>query len=209
MSNRWGIGGLTLKMQNVVFKHFLVIFFAVFSLLAIFWGWHAFFGGFSSTRMTKSNLGLRENPYFEKLADLWQIWPYSRYRGPDSHMQSGASPGSSVGDTNDWILFLWFILIVFCPWSRSATSHPVQNTQNHRFFDPKQHFLTHERQKNKKNIDIFYKCALFCPMMRGIAEWHVFIPNEAFLVAKSALGPRGAKPPHIHMTQEKSANFSK
>ena len=21
------------------------------------------------------------NPYFEKLADLWQIWPYSRYRG--------------------------------------------------------------------------------------------------------------------------------
>ena len=45
--------------------------------------------------------------------------------------------------------------------------------------------------------------------MREIAEWHVFIPNEAFLVAKSALGPRGAKPPHIHMTQEKSANFSK
>ena len=56
-----------------------------------------------------------------------------RYRGPDSHMQSGVSPGSSVGDTNDWILFLWFILIVFCPWFRSATSHPVQNTQNHRF----------------------------------------------------------------------------
>ena len=46
-------------------------------------------------------------------------------------------------------------------------------------------------------------------MMRGIAEWHVFIPNEAFLVTKSALGPHGAKPPHIHMTQEKSANFSK
>ena len=45
--------------------------------------------------------------------------------------------------------------------------------------------------------------------MRGIAEWHVLIPNEAFLVAKSALGPRGAKPSHIHMTQEKSANFSK
>ena len=45
--------------------------------------------------------------------------------------------------------------------------------------------------------------------MRGIAEWHVFIPNEAFLVAKSALGPHGAKPPHIHMTQDKSANFFK
>ena len=46
-------------------------------------------------------------------------------------------------------------------------------------------------------------------MIRGIAKWHVFIPNEAFLVAKSALGPHGANPPHIHMTQEKSANFSK
>ena len=155
--------------------------------------------------MTKSNL--RENPYFEKLADLWQIWPYSRYRGPDSHMQSGASPGSSVGDTNDWILFLWFILIVFCLWFRSATSHPVQNTQNHRFFDPKHHFLTHERQKIKNHY--FLKVRNFCPMMRGISKWHVFIPNEAFLVAKSALGPHEAKPPHIHMTQDKSANFSK
>ena len=45
--------------------------------------------------------------------------------------------------------------------------------------------------------------------MRGIAEWDVFIPNEAFLVAKSALGPCGAKPPNMHMTQEKSANFFK
>ena len=45
-------------------------------------------------------------------------------------------------------------------------------------------------------------------MMRGIAKWHVFILNEAFLVAKSALGPHGAKPPHIHMTK-KLANFSK
>ena len=83
-------------------------------------------------------------------------------QGPDSHMQSGASPGSSVGDTNDWILFLWFILIVFCPWFRSATSHPVQNTQNHRFFDPKHHFLTHERQKNKK-FDIFESPQFFVP----------------------------------------------
>ena len=58
-------------------------------------------------------------------------------------------------------------------------------------------------------MDIFQKSAMFCPMMRGIATWHVFIPNEAFLVAKSAPGPRGANPPHIHMTQEKSANFSK
>ena len=43
--------------------------------------------------------------------------------------------------------------------------------------------------------------------MRGIAEWHVLIPNEAFLVAKSALGPHGAKPPHIHMTQENQPIF--
>ena len=62
--------------------------------------------------------------------------------------------------------------------------------------------------KENKKID-FLKVRNFCPMMRETAEWHVFIPNEAFLVAKSALGPRGAKPPHIHMTQEKSANFSK
>ena len=46
-------------------------------------------------------------------------------------------------------------------------------------------------------------------MMRGIAEWHVFIPNEAFLVAKSALGPHGANPPNIHMTRENLAKFSK
>ena len=39
-------------------------------------------------------------------------------------------------------------------------------------------------------------------MIREIAEWHVFIPNETFLVVKSALGPHGAKPPHIHMTQK-------
>ena len=135
-----------------IFFHFLTIFFILVIFLPFSRCWPYFeagmlFGGFGSTRITKFNLGLRENPYFEKLADLWQIWPYSRYRGPDSHMQSGASPGSSVGDTNDWILFLWFILIVFCPWFRSATSHPVQNTQNHRFFDPKHHFLTHERPK--------------------------------------------------------------
>ena len=33
-------------------------------------------------------------------------------QGPDSVMQSQASPGSYVGDNNDWILFLWFILII-------------------------------------------------------------------------------------------------
>ena len=47
------------------------------------------FGGFTSTRVTKSNSGLRENPYFEKLADFsymhvemgWicPIWPSARF----------------------------------------------------------------------------------------------------------------------------------
>ena len=46
-------------------------------------------------------------------------------------------------------------------------------------------------------------------MIRRIAKWHGFNQNEAFLVAKSALGPHRANPPHIHMTQAKSANFFK
>ena len=99
--------------QGVKIADFLKI---IFHFLTIFLGFGDFFcrfravnwpyfeagmlfGGFGSTRVTKSNSGLRENPYFEKLVDLRQIWPYSRYRGPDSVMQSGASPGSSVGDT--------------------------------------------------------------------------------------------------------------
>ena len=35
-------------------------------------------------------------------------------------------------------------------------------------------------------------------MIRGIAKRHGFIPNEVFLVAKSALGPHGANPPHFY-----------
>ena len=46
-------------------------------------------------------------------------------------------------------------------------------------------------------------------MMQGIAKWHVLIPNEAFLVAKSALGPHGANPPHIYMTQGKIGQLFK
>ena len=34
--------------------------------------------------------------------------------GPYSVMQSGASPGSYVGNMNDWILFLWSIVVIFC-----------------------------------------------------------------------------------------------
>ena len=57
------------------------------------------FDGSGRTRKAKSNSGLRENPYFDKLADLWQIWPYSRYRG-QIHT---CSPGRLQGH-------LWVIL---------------------------------------------------------------------------------------------------
>ena len=142
-----------------IFFHFLTIFlvfgdfFAVFALMAIFWGLHAFWR-FWQHQGDKIQLGLQGKPILWKIGRFMADMAIFQVQGPDSVMQSGASPGSSVGDTNDWILFLWFILIVFCPWFRSATSHPVQNTQNYRFFDPKHYFLTHERQKNKK-IDIF------------------------------------------------------
>ena len=59
------------------------------------------FGGFSSTRVTKSNSGCRENPYFEKLADLRQIWHIHRYRG-QIHT---CSPGRLQGH-------LWVILTI-------------------------------------------------------------------------------------------------
>ena len=106
------------------------------------------FGGFSSTKVTQFNVGSTENPYFEKLADLWQIWPYSQAQGPDSHMQSGASPGSesSVGDTNDWILFLchfdYFLSlfqIFLTPgpkhsktqfWTENTTFGPINSPEN-------------------------------------------------------------------------------
>ena len=139
----WKIVDFLKMIFSIFWPIFLVFlcFFAVFLLLAIFWGWHAFCR-YQQHQGEKIQLGFKENPYFEKLADLWQIWPYSQVQGPDSVIQSGASPGSSVGDTNDWILFLWFILIIFCLCFRSATSHPVQNTQNTVFwpkiplFDP-------------------------------------------------------------------------
>ena len=51
-------------------------------------------------------------------------------QGPDSHMQPEASPGSSVGNA----AMVWFILIGFLSLFRSATSHPVENTQKYRYF---------------------------------------------------------------------------
>ena len=46
-------------------------------------------------------------------------------------------------------------------------------------------------------------------MIRGTAKRHVFLSNEAFLVAKTALGPHGANPPHIHMHIGKIGQFFK
>ena len=66
--------------------------------------------------------------------------------------------------------------------------------------------FTNRSQKGEK-IDIFEKSAIFCPVMRGTAKRHVLFPNEAFFVAKSALGPNGANPPHIHMHTGKIGEF--
>ena len=51
------------------------------------------------------------------------------------------------------------------------------------FFAP---LSTHKKEKNRH---FFKKSTFFLPMMRGIAKRHGFFRNDAFLVAKSALGP--------------------
>ena len=48
-------------------------------------------------------------------------------------------------NTNDWILFLWSIVVISCLCFRSATSHSVQNTSKTPFFDPKYTLLTHKK----------------------------------------------------------------
>ena len=135
-------------------NHFLTVFivgdfFAIFALLAMFWGWHSFLAvltapGWQNATWISGKTELR------KLADLWQIWPYSQVQEPYSVMQSGASPGLSVGDTNDWILFLRFISNIFCLCFRSATSHPVQNTPEHRFLTQNTTFGLIKGKKNKE-----------------------------------------------------------
>ena len=50
------------------------------------------------------------------------------------------------------------------------------------------------------SFSIFFGSAGLNHLMRGVAKWHVFFLNEAFLVGKIALGPHGANPPHIYMT---------
>ena len=61
----------------------------------------------------------------------------------------------------------------------------------------------------KMKIDTFLKVHNFSSHNAGDAKWYVFIPNGAFWVAKSALGPHGANPPHIYMTQGKIGQFFK
>ena len=95
---------------------------------------------------------------------IYGVWAIFTGRGPYSVTQSGRSPGSSVGNTNEWILFLWSIVVISCLCLRSATSHSVQNTTKHHFFDPKHPPLTH------KSPQCLKKSAIFCPMMRGIAK---------------------------------------
>ena len=74
-----------LRIFSKIFFHFLTIFFKLLVISLPFsrcWPYFEagmLFGGFSSTRVTRLNLDSEENPYFEKLANLWQIWPYSRY----------------------------------------------------------------------------------------------------------------------------------
>ena len=58
-----------------------------------------------------------------------------RGRGPYSVMQSRVSPGSSVGNTNDWILFLWSIecflpLFQVC-YLTPSPKHPKTPSQHH------------------------------------------------------------------------------
>ena len=90
--------------------------------------------GFSRTRKAEFSLGLTETPYFEKIGWFMAYMAIFTGTGPYSVMQSGASPGSSVGNTSDWILFIWSVAVNFCVCFRWATSHPVQNTQKHRFW---------------------------------------------------------------------------
>ena len=95
-----------LRIFSKTFFYFLTIFLVFCDFLPFSRCWPYFeagmlFGGFGSTRVTKFNVGCRENPYFEKLADLWQIWPYSRYRG-QIHT---CSPGRLQGH-------LWVILTI-------------------------------------------------------------------------------------------------
>ena len=110
-------------------------------------------------------------------------------QGPDSVMQSGASPGSSVGDTNDWILFLWFILICFLSLVQVCylTSGPKHSKPP--FFWPKTPLFDPWKAKNKK-ID-FLKVRNFCPWCGGLPSGMCLFRMRHFWSPKAHLGHMG------------------
>ena len=64
--------------------HFFDLFWGATRVILRFARWWSYFltgilfDGFGRTRKTKCNVGLMENPYFKKLAELQQIRPYSQ-----------------------------------------------------------------------------------------------------------------------------------
>ena len=115
------------------------VLFAVYALLAMFRGWHTF-GRSCRTRKAECSSGFGEVPYFEIPADLWRILPHSQGQWPHSHTPAGASPGSPVGNTNDWILFLLSIVVISGLCFRPASLHSGQNTPKHRFLSQRTDF---------------------------------------------------------------------
>ena len=116
-------------------------------------------------------------------------------QGPDSVMQYGASPGSCVGDTNDWILFLWFILIVVGLLFRSATSHPVRNTQKHHFLTQNTTFFTHKRLKKS----IFLKVRIFLSHDAGDCQMAAVVAPVAFMPPPASSPQSAPSPPTIQV----------
>ena len=74
------------------FDHFflVLVIFLPFSRCWPYFEAGMLFDGFGRTRKAESNVGWMETPYFERLAGSWQIWPYSRYRGPDPLLGSAS-----------------------------------------------------------------------------------------------------------------------
>ena len=72
-----------------------------------------------------------------------------------------------------------------------------KHPQNTVFLTPKQLFANKRCKKFNFKKRLSYR--KFYLMIRGIPTRHVFILNNALLVAKCALGPHGANPLHIHI----------
>ena len=64
-------------------------------------------------------------------------------QGPDSVMQSGASPGSSVGDTNGLVLMVYFDC--FLSLAQVCYLTPGPKHSKIPFLEPKYHFLANKR----------------------------------------------------------------